>query len=65
MVTKLKSMGCHGIHPWVPRELIDFGSIPVSTIFEKSWRSGDMPDWRKAVVSPIFKKGKKEDPESY
>lgn len=53
-----------GIHPWVLRELIDLGAMPVS-IIEKSWRKGEMPDWRKNVVSPIFKKGKKEDSENY
>jgi len=31
-------------------------------IFERSWRTGEVPgDRRKANVTPIFKKGKKED----
>jgi len=30
------------------------------------WRTGEVPeDWRKASVTPIFKKGKKEDPGNY
>ncbi|PKU48428.1 rna-directed dna polymerase from mobile element hypothetical protein [Limosa lapponica baueri] len=33
---------------------------------EKSWRTGTMPeDWRKANVTPVFKKGEKEDPANY
>ncbi|KAJ7396015.1 hypothetical protein BTVI_148907 [Pitangus sulphuratus] len=35
-------------------------------IFERSWRSGEVPDnWKKASVSPVFKMGKKEDPGYY
>ena len=38
----------------------------ISIIFERSWRTGEVPeDWRKANVTPIFKKGKKEDPGNY
>ncbi|KAK4810492.1 hypothetical protein QYF61_004272 [Mycteria americana] len=34
--------------------------------FDRSWRLGELPeDWRKAKVTPIFKKGKKEDPGNY
>ncbi|GAB0176885.1 transmembrane protein 263 [Grus japonensis] len=32
----------------------------------RSWRTGEVPeDWRKAIVTPVFKKGKKEDPGNY
>ncbi|KAJ7425688.1 RNA-directed DNA polymerase from mobile element jockey-like protein [Pitangus sulphuratus] len=35
-------------------------------IFKKSWRMGEVPDdWRKANVTPIFKKRKKEDSGNY
>jgi len=38
----------------------------LSIISEKSWRTGDVPeDWRKANVTPIFKKSKEEDPGNY
>jgi len=50
----------------VLRELADVIAEPLSIIFERSWRTGEMPeDWRKANVIPIFKKGKKEDPGNY
>ena len=40
--------------------------MPLSIIFERCWRTGEVPeDWRKANVTPIFKKGKKEDPRNY
>jgi hypothetical protein len=35
-------------------------------IFTKSLETGDLPDdWREANISPIFKKGKREDPANY
>jgi len=61
-----KSMGPDGMHPRVLRELADIIAEPLSISFERSWRTGEVPeDWRKANVSPIFKKGKKEDPGNY
>jgi len=39
---------------------------PLSISTERSWRMGEMhEDWRKASVNPVFKKGKKEELESY
>jgi len=58
-----KSMGPNGMHPRVLRELADVIAEPLSIISERSWRTGEVPeDWRKDDVTPIFKKGKKEDP---
>ncbi|GAB0208570.1 mitochondrial enolase superfamily member 1 [Grus japonensis] len=59
-------MGPDSIHPRALRELSDVIVRPLSIIFETSWRSGDVPeDWKKANVTPIYKKGLKEDPGNY
>ncbi|PKU46357.1 rna-directed dna polymerase from mobile element jockey- hypothetical protein [Limosa lapponica baueri] len=48
------------------RELAEVIAGPLSIIFERSWRTGEVPeDWRKAKVIPVFKKGKKEDRGNY
>jgi len=47
-------------------ELLNALFASVSIVFERSWRTGEVPeDWRKANVTPVFKKGKKEDPGNY
>ncbi|CAM4695511.1 unnamed protein product [Lepidochelys kempii] len=59
-----KSMRLDALHPRVLKELADVIAEPLAIIF--SWRSGEVPDdWKKANIVPIFKKGKKEDPENY
>ena len=48
------------------KELADVIAEPLSIISERSWRTGEVPkDWRKAIVTPVFKKDKKEDPGNY
>ncbi|GAB0204646.1 mitochondrial enolase superfamily member 1 [Grus japonensis] len=59
-------MGPDGMHPRVLRELADVITKPVPIIFERSWRTGEVPeDWRKANVTPVFKKDKKEGSGNY
>ncbi|GAB0209939.1 mitochondrial enolase superfamily member 1 [Grus japonensis] len=61
-----KCMDPDGMHPRVLRELADVIAKPLSIIFERSWRRGEVPeDGRKANVTLVFEKGKKEDPGNY
>ena len=48
------------------RELAAVGAKPLSINLWQSWLTGNVPvDWRLANVTPIFKKGWKDDPGSY
>ncbi|KAF1410082.1 hypothetical protein FQV24_0007536, partial [Spheniscus mendiculus] len=71
-----KSMGPDGIHPRVLRELAEELAKPLSIIYQQSccqlglnhdtWLTGEvLDDWRLANVTPIYKKGRKEDPGNY
>ena len=61
-----KSMGPDGLHPGVLRELVHVAAKPLSIILQQSWLTGDVPtDWRLADVTPIFRKGQKDDPGNY
>ncbi|RMC04262.1 hypothetical protein DUI87_19081 [Hirundo rustica rustica] len=61
-----KSVGPEGIHPEVLKALADIIGRPLMIIFERLWRSGEVPeDWKKANVTLVFKKGMKEDPGNY
>ncbi|KAJ7425174.1 hypothetical protein BTVI_03852 [Pitangus sulphuratus] len=60
-----KSMELDGIHPRVMSELAEELAKPLSIIYQQSWLSGEVPDdWKLANVTPIHKKGCKEDPEN-
>uniref|UniRef100_A0A8D0F5L1 Reverse transcriptase domain-containing protein n=1 Tax=Strix occidentalis caurina TaxID=311401 RepID=A0A8D0F5L1_STROC len=61
-----KSMGPDGIHPRVLKELAGVLTKPLSIIYQQSWLAGEVPtDWKSANVTPIYKKGRKDDPENY
>ncbi|GAB0183641.1 mitochondrial enolase superfamily member 1 [Grus japonensis] len=62
-----KSMGLDGIHPRVLRKLAEVLTKPLSTIYQQSWLTREVPvDWRLAnVMLRIHRKGWKEDLENY
>lgn len=61
-----KSPGHDGLHPKVLHETREAICQPLCDIFNKSISEGEVPsDWRKAVVTPIFKKGDKQLPGNY
>ncbi|RMB96191.1 hypothetical protein DUI87_27253 [Hirundo rustica rustica] len=48
------------------RELADELAKPLSIIYQESWLTGEVPgDWKLANVTPVYKKGRKEDPSNY
>jgi len=52
-----------GIHPRVLRKLAEELAKSLSIIYQQSWLRGEVPDdWKTASVTPIYKKGRKEDP---
>ena len=54
------SRGPDGMHPRVLREVAEVTAEPLSIIFDRPWRLGEVPeDWRIASVTPVFRKGKK------
>ncbi|KAF7239217.1 RNA-directed DNA polymerase from mobile element jockey [Varanus komodoensis] len=61
-----KVPGPDGLHLRVLRELAGVLSCPLASIFEASWRTGEVPeDWRVASVVPIFKMGSRKDMGNY
>ncbi|GAB0188265.1 mitochondrial enolase superfamily member 1 [Grus japonensis] len=54
------------IHPRVERKLAEVLTKPLSIIYQQSWLTGEVPvNWKLANVSPIYKKGCKEDLGNY
>ena len=63
---KDKSPGPDGIHPMLLQSTADNVAKPLADIFAASFAQGLVPsDWRKANISPIFKKGRKDNPNNY
>ncbi|GAB0192601.1 mitochondrial enolase superfamily member 1 [Grus japonensis] len=61
-----KSVGLDEIYPGVLRELAEVLTKPLSIIYQQSWLTGEVPvDWKLANVTPIYKKGQKENPGNY
>ena len=61
-----KSPGIDGLHPRVLKELAEELAEPITILFKKSLDSEELPaQWLQAVVTPIFKKGRKTLAENY
>ena len=61
-----KSMRPDKIHLRVLRELAEVIAELLSIIYQRSLLTGEVPeDWRLANVTPIYKKGCREDPGNY
>ena len=61
-----RSMGSDELYCRVLGELAGVIAGPLSAIYQHSWLSGEVPeDWRLANVTPIYKKGRKEDLGNY
>ena len=61
-----KSKGLDEIHPRVLRELAEVIAEPLSIIYPRSLLTAEVPeDCRLANVTPVYKKGCREDPRNY
>ena len=61
-----KAAGQDNIPPLLLAETAQQLAKPISIIFQKSQEEGRVPDdWKKAIVTPIFKKGSKQSPSNY
>ena len=63
-LNRFKESGPDNIHPHVLKETSV--CVPLSMIFKESLEVGETPeDWRTVYVTPIFKKGDRNDPAIY
>ncbi len=65
-LNQYKSCGPDQLHPRLLIELSDLIALPIALLFNATLKKGSLPnDWRKAYVSPIYKKGSKHLAENY
>ena len=60
-----KSPGHDNIHPFTLRELADIICVPMAMLFNKSLQDGAHKNWRKAIITSIYKKGARQEPGNY
>jgi len=61
-----KAAGMDGMHPRVLQELADTLGRPLTLVFRASITTGTLPrQWKDANVSPIFKKGNRQQAANY
>ena len=61
-----KTGGIDGINPWVLKNCAASFAVPLEIIFRKSIDTGKIPSiWKRANISPIFKKGSRLLPSNY
>jgi len=61
-----KAAGPDGVKPLILKNLHMVIAPTLQIIFQKAYDSHRTPDeWRKACITPIYKKGSKEDPANY
>jgi hypothetical protein len=61
-----KSPGPDGIHSKLLYEIRDIIKKPLALLFQQSLFEGKLPeDWKSAIITPLFKKGSKADPQNY
>ena len=61
-----KSCGPDEVHPRLLTELVNSISKPITLLLNKTIETGEIPDdWKRAIVSPIFKKGARNRAENY
>ena len=61
-----KAPGPDHISPKLLKLIPEEASRCLKLIFESSLRKSEVPrDWKKATITPLFKKGAKSDPKNY
>ena len=65
-INKNKSCGPDQLHPRLLIELSDHIAAPVTRLFNSTLKTGVLPvDWKRAFITPIYKKGSRHLPENY